>query len=315
MTNTLAEPLSTQSPHAGAVDDRDAPLRLRRDGRGARDRLGDLVGHSYGGRPAGALSASRLELVERAVVLDPAMHIDPPSRPSVRTPSALSPKSAAAARLGRRGRDRRGGAREVVQGRVRSTACPSSVPAGQSSAVGRTASRRPCGRRHVDEAGRGLGWVAGQDVLRDAVRRVIGYVPQASGVDREGRDARTSSFRAACRGCAGSPERRADELLELFGLSDKAGAQVKTYSGGQKRRLDVAMGLMHRPQVLFLDEPTTGLDPEARVAMWDELTRLPRRGRPRSSSPPTISRRPTGSPNAWRSSAAARSSSRAGPTT
>jgi ABC-2 type transport system ATP-binding protein len=69
-------------------------------------------------------------------------------------------------------------------------------------------------------------------------------------------------------------ERRADELLELFGLGDKRGAQVKTYSGGQKRRLDVAIGLVHRPQVLFLDEPTTGLDPEARVAMWDELTRL-----------------------------------------
>ena len=60
----------------------------------------------------------------------------------------------------------------------------------------------------------------------------------------------------------------------MFRLSEKANALVRTYSGGQKRRLDVAMGLVHRPQVLFLDEPTTGLDPEARAAMWDELSRL-----------------------------------------
>jgi ABC-2 type transport system ATP-binding protein len=71
-----------------------------------------------------------------------------------------------------------------------------------------------------------------------------------------------------------SVEQRADELLDVFGLADKAGALVKTYSGGMKRRLDVAMGLVHSPQVLFLDEPTTGLDPEARAAMWEELERL-----------------------------------------
>jgi ABC-2 type transport system ATP-binding protein len=69
-------------------------------------------------------------------------------------------------------------------------------------------------------------------------------------------------------------EKRAAELLELFSLADKRDALVRTISGGQKRRLDVAMGLMHRPQVLFLDEPTTGLDPEARAAMWGELERL-----------------------------------------
>jgi ABC-2 type transport system ATP-binding protein len=69
-------------------------------------------------------------------------------------------------------------------------------------------------------------------------------------------------------------EARAVELLATFGLTDKAQALVKTYSGGMKRRLDVAMGLVHRPQVLFLDEPTTGLDPEARAAMWEELERL-----------------------------------------
>ena len=123
----------------------------------------------------------------------------------------------------------------------------------------------------------GTARVAGHDVLREAtaVRRAIGYVPQASGVDREATGRENLLLQGRLQGMRGSQlERRADELLDLFGLGDKRGAQVKTYSGGQKRRLDVAIGLVHRPQVLFLDEPTTGLDPEARVAMWDELTRL-----------------------------------------
>jgi ABC-2 type transport system ATP-binding protein len=67
---------------------------------------------------------------------------------------------------------------------------------------------------------------------------------------------------------------RVDELLELVGIADAADRIVKGYSGGMRRRLDVALGLVHRPRVLFLDEPTTGLDPEARVAMWDEVSRL-----------------------------------------
>jgi ABC-2 type transport system ATP-binding protein len=62
--------------------------------------------------------------------------------------------------------------------------------------------------------------------------------------------------------------------LERFGLLDAAERQAKTYSGGMLRRLDVAMGLLHRPRVLFLDEPTTGLDPEARADMWREIERL-----------------------------------------
>jgi ABC-2 type transport system ATP-binding protein len=67
---------------------------------------------------------------------------------------------------------------------------------------------------------------------------------------------------------------RADELLSRFALADAAGRQVRTYSGGMRRRLDVALGLIHRPEVLFLDEPTAGLDPESRSAMWDEIARL-----------------------------------------
>jgi ABC-2 type transport system ATP-binding protein len=67
---------------------------------------------------------------------------------------------------------------------------------------------------------------------------------------------------------------RADELLARFGLTEAGSRLVKTYSGGMQRRLDVALGLMHQPKVLFLDEPTTGLDPEARTAMWQEIERL-----------------------------------------
>jgi ABC-2 type transport system ATP-binding protein len=119
--------------------------------------------------------------------------------------------------------------------------------------------------------------VAGHDVAREAgaVRRAIGYVPQASGVDREATGRENLLLQGRLQGMHGDDlERRTDDLLETFGLTEKAIALVKTYSGGMKRRLDVAMGLVHRPQVLFLDEPTTGLDPEARAAMWEELERL-----------------------------------------
>jgi ABC-2 type transport system ATP-binding protein len=70
---------------------------------------------------------------------------------------------------------------------------------------------------------------------------------------------------------------RVTALLELVGIADAADRIVRTYSGGMRRRLDVALGLVHRPQVLFLDEPTTGLDPEARVEMWKEVGRLAHR--------------------------------------
>jgi ABC-2 type transport system ATP-binding protein len=125
------------------------------------------------------------------------------------------------------------------------------------------------------DAGRAA--VAGHDVGSDpgAVRRAIGYVPQASGVDRDGTGRENLVLQGRLQGMRGPEvERRAGELLDRFGLVEKANALVRTYSGGMKRRLDVAMGLMHRPQVLFLDEPTTGLDPEARAAMWEELERL-----------------------------------------
>jgi ABC-2 type transport system ATP-binding protein len=103
-------------------------------------------------------------------------------------------------------------------------------------------------------------------------------VPQASGVDREATGRENLLLHGRIHGLGGDDlRRRSGELLELFALSEKADDLVRTYSGGQKRRLDVALGLVHRPTVLFLDEPTTGLDPEARAAMWEELARLARR--------------------------------------
>jgi ABC-2 type transport system ATP-binding protein len=129
----------------------------------------------------------------------------------------------------------------------------------------------------LTKADAGRATVAGRDVMSEpqAVRRSIGYVPQASGVDREATGLENLLLQGRLQGMRGADlERRAQELLEVFGLSDRGDSTVKTYSGGMKRRLDVAMGLVHRPQVLFLDEPTTGLDPEARGAMWEELERL-----------------------------------------
>jgi ABC-2 type transport system ATP-binding protein len=127
------------------------------------------------------------------------------------------------------------------------------------------------------DAGRAV--VAGNDVASEpaAVRRAIGYVPQASGVDREATGRENLVLQGRLQGMRGRDlEQRSAELLETFGLTGKANALVRTYSGGMKRRLDVAMGLVHRPHVLFLDEPTTGLDPEARAAMWEELEALAR---------------------------------------
>src|SRR3954451_22027716 len=129
----------------------------------------------------------------------------------------------------------------------------------------------------LTRADSGSASVAGHDVAREhnAVRRVIGYVPQDSGVDELGTGRENLVLQGRVQGMKRRDLRsRTNELLELVGISDAADRIVKTYSGGMRRRLDIALGLVHRPRVLFLDEPTTGLDPEARVVMWEEVSRL-----------------------------------------
>jgi ABC-2 type transport system ATP-binding protein len=131
----------------------------------------------------------------------------------------------------------------------------------------------------LTSADTGTAAVVGHDVRRgqNDVRRVIGYVPQDSGVDQFGTGRENLMLQGRVQGMAGRDLRtRVEQLLELVGIADAADRIVKGYSGGMRRRLDIALGLVHRPRVLFLDEPTTGLDPEARVAMWDEVSRLAR---------------------------------------
>jgi ABC-2 type transport system ATP-binding protein len=123
----------------------------------------------------------------------------------------------------------------------------------------------------------GAAYVAGINVLAQPgrVRHVIGVVAQRSGADPTATGRENLMLQGRLYGLRGGSVRaRADELLDHFGLAEAAGRLVKTYSGGMQRRLDVALGLMHRPEVLFLDEPTTGLDPESRAAMWQEIARL-----------------------------------------
>ncbi|HEY2160564.1 MAG TPA: ATP-binding cassette domain-containing protein [Solirubrobacteraceae bacterium] len=125
----------------------------------------------------------------------------------------------------------------------------------------------------------GRACVAGIDVLADPVRvrHAIGVVGQKHGSDPEATGRENLVLQGEFYGLSGRPlKQRVAESLHRFGLEDAADRAVKTYSGGMQRRLDIAMGLLHRPQVLFLDEPTTGLDPEARSDLWREIERLAR---------------------------------------
>ena len=129
----------------------------------------------------------------------------------------------------------------------------------------------------LSRADSGTARVAGFDVIKDpdAVRRVIGYVPQKSSADPMATGIENLVLSGRIYGLSRQDAvRRAAELLERFDLTEAGGRQVRTYSGGMQRRLDVALGLVHRPRVLFLDEPTTGLDPEARADLWTEVERL-----------------------------------------
>jgi ABC-2 type transport system ATP-binding protein len=125
----------------------------------------------------------------------------------------------------------------------------------------------------------GTARVAGHDIRREgaAVRRAIGAALQQVALDSTLTGREHLRLQAALHGIE-KPERRprADELLERVGLADVADRRVGDYSAGMKRRLDLALALVHRPRVLFLDEPTTGLDPQSRADMWDEVRRLAR---------------------------------------
>jgi ABC-2 type transport system ATP-binding protein len=119
--------------------------------------------------------------------------------------------------------------------------------------------------------------VMGADVARapQLVRRRIGYVAQTGGSDPRMSARGELVMQGRLFGLSGSAANaRARELLDAFELGDAADRPVGTFSGGMRRRLDVALGMVHRPGLLFLDEPTTGLDPQARARMWDEVRRL-----------------------------------------
>ena len=119
--------------------------------------------------------------------------------------------------------------------------------------------------------------VAGHDVVREgpAVRAAIGAALQEAALDPHLTAREHMRLQTALHGLP-REERisRGDALIERVGLSDAADRKVGGYSGGMKRRLDLALALVHGPRVLFLDEPTTGLDPQSRAALWDEVSRL-----------------------------------------
>ncbi len=121
---------------------------------------------------------------------------------------------------------------------------------------------------------RGSALVAGHDVVDegDQVRRNIGVALQEIGLDPVQTGRELLELQCGLYGISGRAGReRTNELLELVGLTDAAERRTKTYSGGMKRRLDLASALVHQPKVLFLDEPTTGLDPASRLTVWDEV--------------------------------------------
>jgi ABC-2 type transport system ATP-binding protein len=126
----------------------------------------------------------------------------------------------------------------------------------------------------------GSATVAGHEVTseRDAVRRNIGLVFQDTTLDNYLTGAQNLKFHAALYGVpASAVEPRMRQVLEMVGLWERRDSVVMTYSGGMKRRLEIARGLLHAPHVLFLDEPTVGLDPQTRASIWEYINELKRR--------------------------------------
>ncbi|MEH0935241.1 ATP-binding cassette domain-containing protein [Micromonospora psammae] len=119
--------------------------------------------------------------------------------------------------------------------------------------------------------------IAGADLRKDPaeVRRRIGYVPQGGSTWDESTAREELVLHARMYGIGkADAHRRAARALDAFQLTEYADRKCKTYSGGQRRRVEIALGIIHEPKVVFLDEPTTGLDPQSRAHMWDEIRRL-----------------------------------------
>ncbi|MDG4792762.1 ABC transporter ATP-binding protein [Micromonospora sp. WMMD1082] len=145
--------------------------------------------------------------------------------------------------------------------------------AGKSTTIGVLTTRARATSGHVV--------VGGVDACRDPVgaRRVLATVPQHTNVDRSLTPRRNLLFHAAYHGVPSRVRKaRAAELLDAFGLAERANARIETLSGGMVRRLMIARALMHQPRVLFLDEPTTGLDPQSRLFLWDRVRELRQHG-------------------------------------
>jgi ABC-2 type transport system ATP-binding protein len=119
--------------------------------------------------------------------------------------------------------------------------------------------------------------VAGQDVRRQPskVRQHIGYVGQFGGADSLATGREDLILQGRLNGMSvADVKKRCEELIDILDLREFANRKISTYSGGQRRRLEVALGIMHRPEVLFLDEPTTGLDPQNRANLWVQIRKL-----------------------------------------
>jgi ABC-2 type transport system ATP-binding protein len=141
--------------------------------------------------------------------------------------------------------------------------------------AGKTTTLRMLATLLQPDAGEAI--VAGYDLRKDPfmVRSRIGYVSQVGGSDRDMTALEDLVLQGRLYNLSRSDAYvRAKELLDALDLSSIAGRKTATYSGGQKRRLDIALGMMHRPTLLFLDEPTTGLDPQSRIRLWDEVRKL-----------------------------------------
>jgi ABC-2 type transport system ATP-binding protein len=145
---------------------------------------------------------------------------------------------------------------------------------GPNGAGKTTTLRMLCTLLPIDE---GEATIAGFDVRKQPgeVRKHVGYVSQAGGADSEATGREDLILQGRLYGMPRERAgKRAAELIEVLELSEFADRKVATYSGGQKRRLDIACGIIHKPDVLFLDEPTTGLDPQNRANLWEQVRKL-----------------------------------------